>query len=74
MKYVINAVLLIGLFWPDLLVANSLKRSYREQILHQAANQNGYKLPEEINRSFDAKKSALGKIFFETENGETGVA
>lgn len=66
MKYVISSILLLWFFTPTLLSADISNSSYREKILRQAAKQNGYSLPEKINRPFDEKKSALGKLFFES--------
>lgn len=65
MKFVIKC----AVFFSTLILAPinpSYGDSYRETILREAAIKNGFKTPEVVNREFDPKKSALGKIFFES--------
>ena len=66
MKFVIRIFLLFLVASSNLCLAEN-NGDYRQKLLFQAAQQNGYELPERINNSFDPQKSALGKLFFETE-------
>lgn len=65
MKFVIKC----AIFFATLIIAPinvSFGDPYRETILREAAIKNGYKVPKLVNREFDPKKSALGKVFFES--------
>lgn len=59
MKFVIN------FFFLFFLISNSYSDNIYSKTLKEAALTNGFDSPENINNSFDKKKSELGKIFFE---------
>ena len=56
-----------SLFCAGISLVVLASEDYREEtILKEAALRSGYLLPAEVNQPFDPKKSALGKVFFES--------
>ena len=55
-----------SLFCAGISLVVLASEAYRETILKEAALRSGYLLPAEVNQPFDPKKSALGKVFFES--------
>ena len=63
MKFVISFILIVFFTYSNLAYSNE----FYIKALKEAALSNGFQKPEEINSSFDSKKSELGKKLFHDE-------